>query len=149
MGGDGHMNFGRTLPRILALLRRNLGTPAWQVAVVLLSFLCMGGYAPAAFAGDDATRVQLAFDLPSTLPTSYGTVAVPDNQPGIGQYEPVSQTVLAAQRGSGAAFAMPVLPAAQSQQPGIVLWDEVKPAQNQNVSAPGGQIINQINIQVR
>lgn len=145
MNSSRHMNFGRTLPRMSALLRRLLGP---QVAVLVLSFACVAGHAPVAFAGDGSTRVELAFDLPSTMPQPYGTATAPDSQLGIGQYEPVSQTVLAAQRGSGAVLAMPLVPAAQSQ-PGIVLWDEMKPPQNQNVSAPGGQIINQINIQVR
>lgn len=148
MDRSGDMKFGRTLERAGLLLRRSLSVPAVQVAFLFLSFVCVAGHAPAALAGDDATRIQLAFDLPSTMPQSLGTVPAPNSPSGIGQYEPVSQTVLAAQRGSGAALAMPMLPAAQSQ-PGIVLWDEMKPPQNQNVAAPGGQIINQINIQVR
>ncbi|HKR19258.1 MAG TPA: hypothetical protein VJS41_03865 [Stellaceae bacterium] len=114
------------------------------VAILLLLLtLVVAGVRPA-HAGDANGTIELAFDLPAVASTHNGLVP-PEGVPAV---EPVSQNVLAMQRGSGAAFALPLLPAAQSQS-GIVLWDEMKPPQNPSVSAPGGQSVNQINIQIR
>ncbi len=123
------------------------GISEWTVAVaglVLLSALLIAQIRPA-HAGEATGTVELAFDLPAVaLP--HGALAPPNDTATV---EPVSQSILAAQRGSGAAFALPLLPAAQSQ-PGVVLWDEMKPPQSQSVSTPGGQSVNQINpIQIR
>lgn len=123
------------------------GISEWMTAVaglLLLSALVVVQIRPA-YAGDTTGTIELAFDLPSIAPSHNAPVA-PE---GMSAIEPVSQTVLATQRGSGAAFALPLLPAAQAQ-PGIVLWDEMKPPQNQTVSSPGGQSVNQINpVQIR
>lgn len=123
------------------------GISEWTTAVVgllLLSALVVAQIRPA-HAGDTTGTVELAFDLPSVAP-SHSASGAPDDMSAV---EPVSQTVLAMQRGSGAAFALPLLPAAQPQ-PGIVLWDEMKPPQSQTVSSPGGQSVNQINpVQIR
>jgi hypothetical protein len=40
-------------------------------------------------------------------------------------------------------------PLAGQSQPGIVLRDEMKPAQGQNISVQCGQSVNQINSQIR
>ena len=114
------------------------------VGLLLLSALVFAQVRPA-HAGDTTGTIELAFDLPSVAP-SHGAPGAPQDMSAV---EPVSQTVLAMQRGSGAAFALPLLPAAQSQ-PGIILWDEAKPPQSQSISSPGGQSVNQINpIQIR
>ncbi|MGH7015297.1 MAG: hypothetical protein ACREEL_14305 [Stellaceae bacterium] len=112
--------------------------------MLVLSFSALIiAYALPARAGDSSPEIQIAFDLQGTL-APRDTVAAPDSL-----FQPVSQTVLAAQRGAGAAFAIPAVPASQSQ-PGVVLWDELKPAQVQSISSPGGQAVNQINpIQIR
>ncbi len=111
-------------------------------AFLLLSLAFAFGPVDSAFAQDAVHGITLAFDLQTALQPGYRTEFVS------GQYQPVSQDVLATQRGSGSAFALPLLPAAQSQ-PGVVLWDEMKQPQNQSISAPGGQATNQINILVR
>lgn len=111
---------------------------ALAAGLLLLSALLIGQIHPA-HAGDAAGTIELAFDLPA-----HSTFAAD----GTAKIEPVSQNVLAMQRGSGAAFALPLLPMAQ-RQPGVILWDEMKPPQNQSVSSPGAQSVNQINIQVR
>jgi hypothetical protein len=116
------------------------GAWSWRAAIALLAFGFVIGQALPARAGDTAGAIEIAFDLPATMQAHSGAAAS-DVAPVI---EPVSQQVLAAQRGSGATFALPVLPAAQSQ-PGIVLWDEVKPPQSQNIAVPGGQSVNQVN----
>ncbi|MGH6976417.1 MAG: hypothetical protein ACREED_05255 [Stellaceae bacterium] len=116
----------------------------YGVAILLLLLtLVVAGVRPA-YAGDANGTIELAFDLSAVAPARNGPVA-PE---GMSAIEPVSQNVLAMQRGSGAQFALPLLPAAQSQ-PGIVLWDEMKPQQNPSNSTPGGQSVNQINIQIR
>ncbi|MGB8182210.1 MAG: hypothetical protein WCF13_07560 [Stellaceae bacterium] len=96
-------------------------------------------------AGDTAGTIEIAFDLPATMQARSGGAAS-DAAPLV---EPVSQQVLAEQRGSGAALALPLMSGAQSQ-PGIVLWDEMKPPQSQNIAVPGGQSVNQVNpVQIR
>lgn len=115
----------------------------WRAAIALLAFGFVIDLALPARAGDATGAIEVAFDLPATMQAHSGGAAS-DSAPLI---EPVSQQVLAAQRGSGATFALPLVPAAQSQ-PGIILWDELKPAQGQNIAVPGGQSVNQINIQI-
>lgn len=116
----------------------------WSVAILLLLLTLVVAGARPAHAGDANGTIELAFDLPAVAPSHNAAVA-PEGTPTV---EPVSQSVLAMQRGSGAAFALPLLPAGQSQS-GIVLWDEMKPPPSQPVSSPGGQSVNQINIQIR
>lgn len=127
--------------RRIQIWTERLGVAEWITAAVgllLLSALLVAQVHPA-HAGESTGTIELAFDLPphSALVTD-----------GTANVEPVSQNVLAMQRGSGAAFALPLLPVTQPQ-PGVVLWDEMKPSQSQPVSSPGGQSVNQINIQVR
>jgi hypothetical protein len=114
----------------------------WRGAILALSFALAALYAPPARAGDVPQGVELAFDMPST--------AAPDDALAAPKsfVHPVSSNVLAAQRGSGSVFALPLV-STPTQPSGIILWDELKPAQSQNVSTPGGQSVNQINIQIR
>ena len=121
------------------------GAWSWRAAIALLACGFVIGQALPARAGDAVGSIEVAFDLPATIPAHIGGAAS-DVAPLV---QPVSQQVLAEQRGSGATFALPVLPAAQSQ-PGIVLWDEMKPPQSQNIAVPGGQSVNQVNpVQLR
>src|SRR5215469_15752840 len=91
------------------------GAWEWRAAIALLAFGFVTGQALPVRAGDAGGSIEVAFDLPATI-QAHGGGTASDAAP---LFEPVSQQVLAAQRGSGAAFALPVLPAAQSQ-PGIV-----------------------------
>jgi len=121
------------------------GAWGWSAAIALLAFGFMIGQALPARAGDAAGTIEIAFDLPATMQAHKGGAASDVAQ----LVEPVSQQVLAEQRGSGATFALPLMSAAQSQ-PGIVLWDETKPPQSQNIAVPGGQSVNQVNpVQLR
>ena len=119
------------------------GAWSWRAAIALLACGFVIGQALPARAGDAVGTIEIAFDLPATMQAHKGGAAS-DVAPVV---EPVSQQVLAEQRGSGAALALPLMSAGQSQ-PGIVLWDEMKPPQGQNISVPGGQSVNQINVQI-
>jgi hypothetical protein len=119
------------------------GAWSWRAAIALLACGFVIGQALPARAGDALGTIEIAFDLPATMQAHKGGAAS-DVAPVV---EPVSQQVLAEQRGSGAALALPLMSAGQSQ-PGIVLWDEMKPPQGQNISVPGGQSVNQINVQI-
>lgn len=129
-----------------AFTRRWLGASKLCSVGLLLAFLFASSYAAPAAAQEPASPVRLAFDLPNMLQLD----ATGGAKSFSGPVQAVSETVLAEQRGSGAAFAVPVMPASQTQ-PGIVLWDELKTsAQSQNISTPGGTAVNQINpIQIR
>jgi hypothetical protein len=126
------------------IARSCIGRAALRRILVLSVAALIGAYTVPARAGDAPQNLQVAFDLPSLL--TPGDAVAASN----GSIQPVSQTVLATQRGSGSAFAIPAVPAAQSQ-PGIILWDELKTsAQTQNISTPGGTAVNQINpVQIR
>lgn len=135
MEAFGHIRFrfGRWGAR--AFLSRNLCAP------LVLSMALMVALAVPAAAQSPVNGIERVSALQNLL-VGYAS------GPPVSPYQPVSQEVLAAQRGSGASFALPLLPAAQSQ-PGVVLWDELKPMQPQNVSVQGGEAGNQITIQVR
>lgn len=126
--------------RRMQIRTERLGVAEWLTAAIglLLLLALLVVQVHPAHAGESTGTIELAFDLPHSAFAADGTAKV----------EPVSQDVLAMQRGSGAAFALPLLPVTQPQ-PGVVLWDEMKPPQNQPVSSPGGQSVNQINIQIR
>jgi hypothetical protein len=136
MKAFGHIRFRFGRWRACTFLSRNLCAP------LVPSMALMMALAVPAAAQSPLNDIERVSALQNLL------VGYPSGPAAVSPYEPVSQEVLAAQRGSGAAFALPLLPAAQSQ-PGVVLWDELKPAQTQSVSVQGGEAANQITIQVR